>query len=52
MEIKIDTLIDRVIKQIKKDIEDGDFTAIDELLRFIPKDILIGYLPEKILLSL
>jgi hypothetical protein len=44
----LDNLIDSVIEQIKEDIKDGDLTAIDELLRFVPKENLIGYLPEKI----
>jgi hypothetical protein len=42
----MDNLIDSVIEQIKEDIKDGDLTAIDELLRFVPKENLIGYLPE------
>ena len=42
----MDNLIDSVIEQIKEDIKDGDLTAIDELLRFVPKKNLIGYLPE------
>lgn len=44
----MDNLVDSVIEQIKEDIKDGDLTAIDELLRFVPKENLIGYLPEKI----
>jgi ribonuclease HIII len=44
----MDKLVDSVIEQIKEDIKDGDLTAIDELLRFVPKENLIGYLPEKI----
>lgn len=39
-------LIDQVIEKIKKDIEDGDVTAIDELLKFVPIEYLKGYLPE------
>jgi hypothetical protein len=41
-------LVDSVIEKIKEDIKDGDLTAIDELLRFVPKENLIGYLPEEI----
>ena len=41
-------LVDSVIDQIKEDINGGDLTAIDELLRFVPKENLIGYLPEEI----
>lgn len=44
----MDNLIDSVIDQIKEDINGGDLTAIDELLRFVPKENLIGYLPEEI----
>lgn len=40
-------LIDRVIEEIKMDIYSGDVTALDELLTFIPKENLIGYLPEE-----
>tara|TARA_R110000822_G_scaffold34517_1_gene98018 strand:+ start:1899 stop:2429 length:531 start_codon:yes stop_codon:yes gene_type:complete len=41
-------LVDSVIDQIKEDINGGYLTAIDELLRFVPKENLIGYLPEEI----
>ena len=40
-------LIDRVIEEIKNDIVNGDVTALDELLSFIPRENLIGYLPEE-----
>jgi hypothetical protein len=40
-------LIDLVIEQIKSDINSGDITALDELLSFLPKKYLSGYLPEK-----
>ena len=40
-------LIDRVIEGIKKDINDGDLTGIDELLRFVPDENLIWFLPEE-----
>jgi len=39
-------LVDKVIEQIKKDIADGDVTAIDELLKFCPVENLRGYLSE------
>lgn len=46
---EMDNLIDSVIEQIKEDINvTGDLTALDELLRFVPKENLIGYLPEKL----
>jgi len=40
-------LIDAVIERIKKDVKVGDFTAIEELLFFIPIEYLKGYLPEE-----
>ena len=40
-------LIDRVIERIKEDIASGDVTALDELLAFVPKENLIGFLPEE-----
>ena len=43
---EMDNLVNTVIEKIKEDIKDGDLTAIDELLRFVPKENLIGYLPE------
>jgi hypothetical protein len=36
-----------VIEQIKTDINDGDVTAIYEMLQQVPKDVLIAYLPEE-----
>jgi hypothetical protein len=36
-----------VIEQIKDDINDGDVTAIYEMLQQVPKDVLIAYLPEE-----
>lgn len=44
---KMDNLIEVVIDKIKEDINFGDVTAIDELLRFIPKENLIGFLSEE-----
>ena len=40
-------LIERVIEEIKKDILNGDLTAIDSLLTFVPKENLMSYLPEE-----
>ncbi len=39
-------LIDAVLEQIKKDVAEGDVTAIEELLYFLENKILIQYLPE------
>lgn len=44
--IDVVSLIDLVIAKIKEDIECGDLTALDELLRFVPVENLNGYLPE------
>tara|TARA_R110000868_G_C10380519_1_gene719336 strand:+ start:341 stop:502 length:162 start_codon:yes stop_codon:yes gene_type:complete len=40
-------VIDMVIEQIKKDIEAGDMTAIEELLLSVPQEKLVAYLPEE-----
>ena len=42
-------LIDRVLDQIATDLEGGDLTALEELLKFVPRDNLISYLPEETL---
>ena len=39
-------LIEKVLNQIVADVESGDVTSIQELLKFIPQDKLIGFLPE------
>ena len=41
-----ESLIDAVLEQIKKDVRDGDLTAIEELLIRLPHHRLVGYLPE------
>jgi hypothetical protein len=41
------SLIDRVIEEIRKNFAMGDLTALDELLSFVPRENLIGYLPEE-----
>ena len=45
---KEDELYDKVLEQIKQDVADGDLSAIDELLKFVPKENLEAYLPEKL----
>jgi hypothetical protein len=40
-------LIDKVLQQMKKDVESGDVTSIEELLRHTPEVALTGYLPEE-----
>ena len=39
-------LINKVIEQIKDDFFNGDIEPIEELLKFIPVENLIGYLSE------
>ena len=39
-------LIDKCIERIKQDVEAQDFTAIDELLKFVPVEYLKGFLSE------
>jgi hypothetical protein len=42
-----EVLLDWVVEQIKKDVDNGDFTAIYELLMELPDETLIAYLPEE-----
>ena len=37
-------LLKAVVKQIQEDAEDGDYTAIEDLLKDIPKKRLVGFL--------
>ena len=39
--------IDKVLEQIKADVINGDVTAIEELLKQVPIEILKSYLPEE-----
>jgi hypothetical protein len=39
-------VIDRVLDQIRCDVEDQDYTAIEELIKDLPAEQLKGYLPE------
>lgn len=43
-----DPIIEAVIQQMREDFEMGDVTAIYELLEFLPKKNLLGYLPEEV----
>jgi hypothetical protein len=38
-------LIDAVLEQISRDAEVGDYSAIEELLRYTPESRLRAYLP-------
>ena len=40
-------LIDRVLEQIQEDIQNGDLTAIAELLSYVDPSTLKSYLPEE-----
>ena len=40
------SLRDRVLEQIVKDVQDGDITAIEELLVCCDKEAMRQYLPE------
>ena len=41
-------LLKKVVEQIKGDASNGDYTAIEDLLKDIPKERLIGFLKEEI----
>ena len=43
-EESLDILCDKVLEQIKVDVNTGDLTAIDELIRFLPRKRLEGFL--------
>ncbi len=40
-------LIDKVIEDLKKGFSCGDYTVLDEILTFVPTNILKGSLPEE-----
>ena len=40
------SLMDRVLAQIEQDVNNKDFTAIEELLNFVSEKNLIAFLPE------
>ena len=39
-------LLDQVLAQIVEDVNQKDLTAIEELLKQVPKEALEGFLPE------
>jgi len=43
---KEEAFYDKVLDQIKKDVYSGDMTAVDELIKRLPKNVLEGYLAE------
>ena len=40
-------LIDEVLDLIKDQIQEGDVTAVEELLTLVPRENLIQFLPEE-----
>ena len=42
-----DALTEAVLDQIQQDVDMGDFTAIEELVRNVPTELLMGYLSEE-----
>jgi hypothetical protein len=38
--------IDEALEQVKQDVENEDFTALEELFKLIPEELLNGYLSE------
>ena len=43
---KLDKLIDKVLEQIQEDVNNADFTAIEELIKPLPEEQLQGFLSE------
>ena len=43
----MESVIDKVIAQIQLDLENGDTTALAEMLCFLPIENLTAYLPEE-----
>lgn len=48
----MDALTDAVLDQIQQDVDMGDFTAIEEMLRAVPTEALMNYLPEEKMLEM
>jgi hypothetical protein len=42
-----EVLMDQVIDQIRKDVDNGDFSAIYEMLYELRTETLLAYLPEE-----
>ena len=40
------TLMDRVLKQIEQDVGNKDFTALEEMLQYVPEHVLEGFISE------
>ena len=46
MIIKSDELIDKVLEQIKEDVNYGNLMAIEELIKHLPEELLEGFLGQ------
>ena len=46
-EQKYPSLVDRVLEQIVEDVNTGDLTAIEEMLKLVPTEVLVNFLPER-----
>ena len=44
--VETKSLVDQAIDQIKKDVAEEDFTAIEELLKYVPQSALSSFLSE------
>jgi len=38
--------MDRVLKQIEQDVGNKDFTALEEMLQYVPEHVLEGFISE------
>lgn len=47
MEDRQQLIVDTVIESLKEDMKHGDYTVLDELLKFIPLTNLVQALPEE-----
>jgi len=45
-EMDMDELIELVVEQIRLDLEVGHITSLEELLRQLPEETLVGFLTE------
>lgn len=41
-----DELVDAVLDAIVEDVNTGDLTAIEEMLKLVPQEVLVNFLPE------
>jgi hypothetical protein len=48
MKFDKEKLIDLVLAQIAVDVENDDVTAIEEMIKFLPEERLVSYLPEEL----